>query len=253
MQGYNAGFARIYNQRWAWFAERLAPKIAALYAARATCDPTLPILDLACGTGQMARHFAAAGYRTLGVDLSAAMLRHARQNCADYTTNGTLQFVQADMSGLPLAGKFGLVVSTYDAVNHLPDGAALARLFTAVADQLAPGGMFVFDMNTRAGLVGWGTVNVQELPDLFLVMRGVFAADDNRATMQITGFVRDNSGGGWQRVDETAYNTIFPMATVAQLLRDAGFSRMYAAALDDLTTAVADPEAISRVCWVVQR
>jgi demethylmenaquinone methyltransferase/2-methoxy-6-polyprenyl-1,4-benzoquinol methylase len=53
------------------------------------------VLDLACGTGDLCRELAGAGYRPAGVDLSAGMLAHAW---------APAPFVQADALHLPLPG-----------------------------------------------------------------------------------------------------------------------------------------------------
>jgi demethylmenaquinone methyltransferase/2-methoxy-6-polyprenyl-1,4-benzoquinol methylase len=41
-------------------------------------DPGAVIADVACGTGDLCRDLAAAGYRPVGIDLSGGMLHHAR-------------------------------------------------------------------------------------------------------------------------------------------------------------------------------
>src|SRR5262249_55202403 len=40
------------------------------------------LIDLGCGTGRLLVHFARRGYRVLGVDLSAEMLKVAREKAA---------------------------------------------------------------------------------------------------------------------------------------------------------------------------
>ncbi len=57
-------------------------------------EPGALVLDLACGTGDLVRALAAAGYRAIGVDLSMGMLARAR--CA-------APLVLGDAGRLPLA------------------------------------------------------------------------------------------------------------------------------------------------------
>ena len=52
------------------------------------------VLDLACGTGDLCDDVAAAGYRPVGFDLSAGMLRHARTRAP---------LAQADVLRLPVS------------------------------------------------------------------------------------------------------------------------------------------------------
>jgi predicted TPR repeat methyltransferase len=92
------------------------------------------------------------GYRVSGLDLSEAMLDHARTNASMFVQAGQAHFVQADASAFTLDERFGLVVSTYDALNHLASLEALQRCFASVYAVTQDGGTFVFDLNTRVGL-----------------------------------------------------------------------------------------------------
>jgi SAM-dependent methyltransferase len=159
---YGRLFAAYYNQHWQTFAEQTAPRLLAWYAATPPGRQRLPVLDLGCGTGQLTRHFLAAGYSVTGLDISADMLAHARANNALGVAEGRARFVQGDAAAFTLDGAFGLVVSTFDALNHLPDLEALRGCFRSARAVLAPGGRFVFDLNTRLGLQGWNSLTVHE-------------------------------------------------------------------------------------------
>ena len=58
-------------------------------------DPAHPVLDLGAGTGAVSLGLRRAGFRVLGVDLSPAMLSHARRRLGPVVVN-------ADASCLPL-------------------------------------------------------------------------------------------------------------------------------------------------------
>ena len=57
MQAYGERFARIYNLRWGGFANEVAPRLRDFYAHTAAGQTGAAVLDLCCGTGQLARHF----------------------------------------------------------------------------------------------------------------------------------------------------------------------------------------------------
>ena len=59
-------------------------------------SPPGNVVDLGCGLGVEARHLADLGFRTLGVDISAAALRQAGQGPT------RARFLQADVTHLPL-------------------------------------------------------------------------------------------------------------------------------------------------------
>lgn len=103
-------------------------------------------LDLCCGTGaglDMLRDVCDGP--TVGVDLSAGMLRVAHARTAERVAEEgrTEAFVRGDATALPFAPRsFALVVS-YGALGHfLPE--QRPALFHEVREVLAPGGRFAF-------------------------------------------------------------------------------------------------------------
>jgi SAM-dependent methyltransferase len=252
MQGYGRAFARVYNKRWAFFAQRVAPAIRTFYESTPGGAQDRTLLDVCCGTGQLAVHFAAHGYRLTGIDLSAHMLRHARENAAPYVASGAARFLQADAASFTVDGQFGLVVSTFDSLNHLPNQDALRGCFASVYPLLRANGVFIFDLNTRAGLYLWNGINVRDMRDALIVDRGVYDEESDRAWVRITGFVR-TEGELYERFEQTAYNTAFDMAWVRQALLDAGWQSVHFARVEDLGTAIPAPEDQDRTFVVARK
>lgn len=251
MQAYNEGFARIYNMRWRDFAQRIAPYIRAFYEEKAGADDR-SLLDICCGTGQLALHFLENGHTVTGLDLSPAMLQYARENAREYIEAGRARFVEGDAADFSLEDRFGLAVSTYDALNHLPDMDALRGCFRSVFAALIDGGWFIFDLNTRRGLRRWSGVSVQESEDLTLITRGLVLDDKNRAYTQISGFVKlDN--GLYERFEQMAFNTMFDLNAVRAALLATGFRSAYFARGRDLAMPVDLPEEEPRVYVVAQK
>src|SRR5438309_11550008 len=60
------------------------PAALARLAAAAGLPPDARVLDAGCGPGLVSEVFLRAGHRVVGVDLSAEMVRRARQRCAAY-------------------------------------------------------------------------------------------------------------------------------------------------------------------------
>jgi SAM-dependent methyltransferase len=252
MQGYEEDFAQIYNMRWTHFANDVAPKIHAFFAARSGDLRSKRILDIACGTGQLAVYFLERGYEVVGLDLSGAMLAYARENARAYIERGQANFVEADAADFTMDDSFGLVVSTFDALNHLPDFDDLDGCFASTADVLEPGGWFIFDLNTLFGLRRWGGMSVQEEEDLVLITRGVVSEQEGRAYTQISGFLRRDDGL-YERFNEVAYNTIFALEDVAEALEDAGFDEVHFAAANALDVPLNAPETYGRVFIVARK
>ena len=252
MPVYNEGFARIYNMRWLNFAQTMAPRIREFHEAQAMGDMDKSLLDVCCGTGQMAIYFLEHGYDVTGLDLSPAMLEYARENACAYVENGRARFVEGDAADFSFDAKFGLAVSTFDALNHLPDMDALRGCFRSVYAVLADGGWFIFDLNTRKGLQRWAGMSVQNGDDLVIITRGVVMDEEHRAYTQISGFLKlDN--GLYERFEQTAYNTMFDMEEVRGSLLDVGFRSVHFADGNDLAAPIDKPEEARRVFFVAQR
>ncbi len=181
MQAYGETFAHVYNLRWARFAREVAPRIESFYLGTHLGGQESSLLDVCCGTGQLAAHFLERGFRVTGIDLSKAMLAHARRNNAAQVEAGRARFVRADAACFTVEGRFGLAVSTFDALNHLPDEQALAGCFRSVHAAVLPRGMFVFDLTTESGLRrkrnGVSVINDEEA---IVVKRGVYIEAERR-------------------------------------------------------------------------
>lgn len=108
------------DQRW---------RRAALDAA--AVGPGDRVVDVACGTGDLAALAAARGARVLGVDFSGEMLRAARRRL------GHLAWVRGDAEALPLPDGFASVVTSGFALRNF---ASLERALAEMARVLRPGG-----------------------------------------------------------------------------------------------------------------
>ena len=252
MQAYGRVFAKVYNLLWNDFADGVAPLIHDFYAATAPGQAHQPVLDLCCGTGRLSRYFLERDYRVLGIDLSEHMVAYARENNLEFVVARQAEFITGDAANFEVAEKFGLTVSTYDALNHLLDAESLQGCFQSVYAVLLEGGYFIFDLNTRAGLTHWNGITVRPGEEIYLINRGMYDESTVRAWTKITGFVRDECGL-YERFDETVYNTVFAMAEVRAGLRITGFREVYCALVTDLAVPIENPEAQKRVFFVAHK
>ena len=251
MQAYGPGFARVYNAKWSAFAKQVAPRIIAFYEETPIGREKRSVLDLCCGTGHLSVAFLERGYSLVGIDLSGSMIGYAEDNAAEYVKSESARFVVADASDFKLDRKFGLVVSTYDSLNHLEDEEALVHCFRCVRKVCC--GYFVFDLNTRSGLRRWNNVTIDESgEDALIITRGMFDGRSDKAWMQITGFV-ETSKGNYERFEETVFNTVFKLDRVREALLEVGWKQVYFARITDLGTPIDNPETEGRVFVVAQK
>lgn len=101
------------------------------------------ILEVGCGSAPCSRWLAEHGAWVVGLDVSAGMLRHARDAAA--TTGIRVPLVQAGAERLPFADtSFDVACSAFGAVPFLGDS---ATAMAEVARVLRPGGRWVFAVN----------------------------------------------------------------------------------------------------------
>jgi SAM-dependent methyltransferase len=186
-EAYGA-FAYAYDRA---LGERFFRAVAQLLDATLDKYPTpkRTHLDLATGTGLTLQHFAARGFRSVGVDASVPMLQLARKRGP--------RVVAGDMRALPLRSRFARITCLYDSLNHMLDAADLAAAFRAVRGVMDEDSLFLFDMNhPEIYPVVWG------LSDPF-----VAAARDYRLEIATTYRAREKMGHanvtGWAKIGGT--------------------------------------------------
>lgn len=136
-----AGLARFYNgmmahvdyDRWALKSGVLAEGL----------EPGFLHLDVACGTGTLAARLRKQGWRSLGIDLSWAMVSEGKRQ------DPTFPAAVADMRGLPFRGEFEFVTCLFDSLNFLLELEDLRRAFAEIAGCMRPGGLFYGDIITE--------------------------------------------------------------------------------------------------------
>ncbi len=99
-------------------------------------------LDLACGTGRLAKIFLDEGYDIEGLDISEKMLEIAKSRAKN------LKVYQSNMIDFNLGKKYDLIVCTYDSINYILQEASLQKCFNSVSKHLNQEGVFIFDMNS---------------------------------------------------------------------------------------------------------
>jgi SAM-dependent methyltransferase len=137
---FGEDYLRIYQHR----DESEAERAIELIAAHVGGHDIRAVLDLACGAG---RHSQALCDRwwTVGLDLSAALLRVARREDRD------APYVRADMRELPfIAGSFDLVVNLFTSFGYFDDDREHARVLACLRTTMRPGGTLVIDFLNAA-------------------------------------------------------------------------------------------------------
>jgi ubiquinone/menaquinone biosynthesis C-methylase UbiE len=131
-----------------------AAKIAAL--VRAAHPGARAILDVACGTGEHARHLAAShGFDVDGLDIDPGLLRLAR----DKHPAGT--FFQADMSDFTLAGRYDAILCLFSSIGYLVTLERTRRAIQCFRRHLKPDGVLLVEPWFPPGAMEDGRVSRQ--------------------------------------------------------------------------------------------
>ncbi|MCO6004017.1 class I SAM-dependent methyltransferase [Actinoallomurus purpureus] len=133
------GYDAVAEHYAAGFRDELAGKPldrALLACLIEQTEPDAPIADLGCGPGHVAGWLAERGVRTVGVDLSAAMVAVGHQD------HPAVEFREGDLLALPAAdGEFGSAVAFYSIIHLHPS--ELRGAFQQAHRALCPSGLFL--------------------------------------------------------------------------------------------------------------
>jgi SAM-dependent methyltransferase len=222
------------NKPYRWLAEhydRMFASFAAPAGAARECIllPVLPRVksacDLACGTGTTALELAGKGITMFGVDISPAMCRQARAKAR--RAGLPLVVIRADMRSFRLREPVDLVLCEFDALNHVPQTADLARVAKSVAQALHAGGHFYFDVNNRLAFEKvWPSTWWQDLGDVAVIMHGGYDRARDKGWTDVEWFLRD--GRHWKRRHERVEQVCWTAAEIRATLGEAGFDRIRA-------------------------
>jgi SAM-dependent methyltransferase len=143
VDGYREDLAYIHDAGFGGFALQSAPGLLSMLRR---CGITAGlVVDLGCGSGLWARALTDAGYKVLGIDRSAAMLRIARVRVPQ------ARFLRASYLSAKLP-PCEAITALGECFNFLFDEtnrpAELLRFFGRVHEALGPGGVFAFDVAT---------------------------------------------------------------------------------------------------------
>lgn len=176
------------------------------------------LLDLGCGTGSLAIELAARGYDMIGADASSAMLSIAMGK-----GGGRIQYICQPFTGLDLYGTVDAVICALDSLNHLPDEAALNETFRRVALFTAPGGLFLFDVNTsyKHREILADNAFVYDLDDLFCVWQNFTDPDTLCTDISLDFFIRE--GKTYRREQERFQERPWSDELLRKLLRKHGY------------------------------
>jgi len=237
-------FARVYNQHW---GNHFIPLVLPILESQVFphIPPEADILDLCCGTGQLARLLTDRDYQVTGLDGSNEMLRYARENAPD------TEFIHADARSFQLPGKYNAVISIFDSLNHIMESEELSCVFHNAYSALRSGGLFLFDMNMEAGYrSSWNdSYNIVEDDHVCIVSPSYFP-EERVAHFNATIFYLEN---GWHRSDFTLSQRCYSREDILSALSEAGFIEIRACASNLFSELIPLTDETERGFFICQK
>lgn len=218
MEKYTAynDFAEVYNRYWGNFALTILPILEELVLK--DFPKGTRILDVCCGTGQLAGELTDQGYEVTGLDSSDTMLKYARQNAPK------TPFIPTDVRSFMLMARFNVALSTFDSLNHMLTLDDLEAVFANIFRQLETKGVFVFDMNLESGFLNRWTQPFNLVDDDAAVMvNSHYNTDEMMAEAQITSFIKEEENDHWRRADVSLKQRAYTIHEIFETLAAVGF------------------------------
>ncbi len=175
-------------------------------------------LDLGCGTGNLTVEFANRGIEMTGVDISEDMLMVAREK----SEGMDILYLNQDMCDFELYGTVDFIVSSLDCVNYITDKRDLLKVMKLVNNYLEPGGLFIFDINTRhklENIIGNNTF-ILENEDIFCSWQNEYDKKRKICDFYLTFFCKDKEG--YVRFDEQHSERAYEIEEIKTIIEKSG-------------------------------
>ncbi|MDB5056199.1 MAG: methyltransferase type 12 [Bacilli bacterium] len=183
------------------------------------------LVDLGCGTGNLAIPLAQSGIQVTGIDLSEDMLAMARDK-SEGLTGVSIIWVQQDIREWELHEQVDAVVSFCDCLNYILLEEEIIQAFRQTYQGLRPGGIFIFDVHTPFLLVSY----VESQPflmnedDIAYIWTCELAEETCEIVHDLTLFVRENDRM-FRRIEETHVQRAYKLDWLKRQLTQVGFEQ----------------------------
>ena len=215
------GFAYIYDQlmkdapydQWVSFIQQ----------SIATYSPGAKnILDVGCGTGEIAIRLANQQFDVTGVDLSEDMLAVAQSKLEENKVK--VLFLKQDMRDLTgFSEPFDVITICCDSLNYLESKEDIVTTFRAVYQQLKSQGLFIFDVHSLYKIhhIFAGATFADQDEDVSFIWNSFLADEPNSIEHDMSFFVKQNEL--YKRYDELHYQRTFSIDEYKTWLEEASF------------------------------
>jgi len=202
-----------YNA-WGGYIDKIIKKYGVLYT---------DVLEIACGTGNIAICMAKKGYDITAFDLSEDMLSIASNKIIDSEVE--VKLLYQDMRDIKINDDFGIILCLCDSINYITDENELKSIFIWVFNHLKPGGLFIFDINSAYKLekiIGNNTFTYNK--DELAYIWDNYISDEGTVEFYLTFFTKE--GSLFRRFDEFHVEKIYETLDISGYLENIGFEKI---------------------------
>lgn len=182
------------------------------------------VCEMACGTGSLAIELKKRGYSVTAFDLSVNMLTFADKKARDEGIED-LRFTNQDMRSFKVYSEAQAVICMMDGLNCLTESGEMREAFESAYDALCPGGLFIFDVNSKYKFekIYADNAYILEDEDVFLAWQNFYNENTKKCDFYLTFFF-EGKDGSYERCDEHVRERLYSVRTLEHLLKDTGFS-----------------------------
>lgn len=204
------------------------------------------ILDLGCGTGDIAYLFAKDNYDMIGVDISFDMLSIAKE----HHSHEKILYLNQDMREFELYGTVDSIYSSLDCINYITSKRDLKKVFKLCNNYLNPEGLFIFDINTEYKFKNILDSNtfVYDNEDAYLVWQSEFNNKNKICTFFLDMFYKEEDT--YNRFYEEQEQRAYSVDEIKDIAKAAGFKVL--AVYDNLSFKKADKTS-EKVFFVLRK
>jgi SAM-dependent methyltransferase len=216
-QGYKEDLAYIHDVGYRDYSLKSAPGILEILARNNI--PGGLIVELGCGSGLLAEVFTQVNYDYLGVDISEALIKIARER----VPKAEFQVESLFKTDIPPCYA---VLSIGECCNYLFDSdnnfQTLRQIFERIYQALIPGGVFIFDIAEPGQVESENPIKTfTEGDDWIVLVEKTEDLAEKKLTRKIITFRQ--IGNYYRRDDETHHLQLYQAKEVAQILQQIGF------------------------------
>lgn len=182
------------------------------------------VVDVGCGTGELAIRFAKEGWQVAGVDLSESMLAIAHEKAGN--AGVSIPFYEQNMAGLEGFQNVDCITIFCDSLNYLESEEDVKSTFSSVHKQLKEGGILLFDVHSlyKMTQVFMNNTFTSAEEEVAYIWNSFPGEHPNSVEHELSFFVQEEETDRYIRFDELHFQRTFPVETYKKWLEEAGFT-----------------------------